>query len=75
MILTLSPILKLTITAPPKVFNALYHRAKSLINWRTRLPKFYDWGGGSVPIQWSYGWQTGKNDDLICVKPRVKGES
>jgi len=36
-----------------------------------RLPKFYKWGGGGVPFFWCLGWETGKDNDLICVKPYI----
>jgi len=39
---------------------------------RPNLPRFYDWGGGGLPILWSFGWETGKDNDLICVKPKVE---
>ena len=39
-----------------------------------KLPRFYDWGGGGVPYSWSFGWLTGKDNDLVCVLPRVKTE-
>jgi len=34
-------------------------------------PKFYRWGGGGVKYTWSYGWLTGIDNDLICVKRGV----
>lgn len=48
-----------------RVVFALYHKVK------TRLPKFYDWGGGGVPVWWTFGWETGRDNDLICVKYKV----
>ncbi|MFC2060299.1 hypothetical protein ACFLTZ_04305 [Chloroflexota bacterium] len=40
-----------------------------------RLPKFYDWGGGGLPIDWSFGYLTGEDNDLVCVKQvRTKRE-
>lgn len=36
-----------------------------------RLPKFYRWGGGGVKHTWSFGWLTGRDDDLICVKSKI----
>ena len=36
-----------------------------------KLPRFYRWGGGGVPYFWSFGWWTGKDDDLLCVKLKV----
>lgn len=38
------------------------------------LPRFYRWGGGILPHTWSFGWVTGKDDDLVCVKPSVEIE-
>ena len=38
---------------------------------RRILPKFYHWGGGGLPIMWSFGWETGRDNDLICVQPKV----
>jgi|24BtaG_2_1085350.scaffolds.fasta_scaffold33864_1 hypothetical protein len=35
------------------------------------IPKFYRWGGGGVPSSWSLGWETGKDNDLICASPHV----
>ena len=37
-----------------------------------KSPKFYDWGGGGLPYTWSFGWLTGKDNDLVCVLPEVK---
>ena len=39
---------------------------------RNSRPKFYRWGGGGVPFSWSFGWETGVDDDLVCVKPNVQ---
>jgi len=36
------------------------------------LPKFYRWRGGSLPFCWSFGWETGKDNDLVCIKPHVR---
>ena len=33
------------------------------------LAKFYRWGNKNP--HWSFGWKTGKDNDLICVKPNV----
>lgn len=41
------------------------------MNRTIKLPKFYEWGGGCVPVSWSFGWLTGKDDDLICVLPSI----
>lgn len=38
---------------------------------QTGLPRFYKWGGGGVPYLWCFGWQTSKDSDLICVKPKI----
>jgi hypothetical protein len=35
------------------------------------LPRLYKWDGGPLPSQWSFGWETGEDNDLICVKPCV----
>lgn len=39
-----------------------------------KLPKFYRWGGGPIPYYWSFGWLTGKHNDLVCVKPHIQTE-
>lgn len=31
------------------------------------IPRFYDWGEQA----WSFGWETGKDNDLVCVKPNL----
>jgi len=36
-----------------------------------KFPKFYRWGGGGIPFKWSFGWLTGRDNDLVCVKPRI----
>jgi len=36
------------------------------------LPKLYEWGGGGLPRAWSFGWETGKDGDLICVRAKVE---
>ncbi|MCJ7656085.1 MAG: hypothetical protein MUO97_12455 [Dehalococcoidia bacterium] len=36
------------------------------------MPKFYKWDGGSLSSQWSLGWQTGEDNDLIAIRRRVK---
>ena len=41
---------------------------------RLNFPKFYRWGGGSVRSDWSFGWSTGKNNDLISIKPNINVE-
>ena len=38
------------------------------------LPKFYRWGGGGVEYTWSFGWLTGKDSDLVCIKEDVQTE-
>jgi len=35
------------------------------------LPRYYKWGGGSSQTHWSFGWETGKDGDLICIKPNI----
>jgi len=35
-------------------------------------PKFYRWGGGGVAYSWSLGWLTGKDGDLVCVRPNLR---
>ena len=39
------------------------------------MPRFYRWGGGGVPYTWSFGWWTGKDDDLLCVKSRTSNDT
>jgi len=34
------------------------------------LPKFYRWDG-FITSPWSFGWETGKDNDLVCVKPNI----
>lgn len=34
------------------------------------LPKFYRWEAGRNS-DWSFGWLTGKDNDLICIKPHI----
>jgi len=36
-----------------------------------KIPRFYRWGGGGVLTTWSFGWWTGKDGDLLCVKSRA----
>lgn len=36
-----------------------------------KLPHFFRWGGGGVPFSWSFGWLTGKDKDLVCVRPSL----
>ena len=36
-----------------------------------KLPKFYRWGGGPCPYSWSFGWLTGRDKDLVCVRPNL----
>jgi hypothetical protein len=33
------------------------------------FPTLFRWVGGIVPDAWSFGWLTGEDNDLICVKP------
>ncbi|MBA7648698.1 hypothetical protein ES703_56486 [subsurface metagenome] len=37
-----------------------------------RLPRFYYFGGGVVPLSWAFGWETGRDSDLICIRPNVQ---
>lgn len=37
-----------------------------------KLPRFYYFGGGTVSVSWAFGWETGRDNDLICVKPNVQ---
>ena len=39
---------------------------------KAQYPGWFQWGGGGVPYRWSFGWWSGRDGDLICVKPRVK---
>lgn len=35
-----------------------------------KFPRFYKWSGGHrIPDAWSFGFITGKDHDLICIKP------
>ncbi len=36
-----------------------------------KLPHFFRWGSNSDV---SFGWQTGQNNDLICLRPRISIE-
>lgn len=36
------------------------------------MPKFYKWDGGPLPSRWSFGWRTGKDNDLACIRRRVE---
>lgn len=40
-----------------------------------KIPRFYSWGGGGVPTTWSFGWWTGKDDDLMCVKSKTSTDT
>lgn len=40
-----------------------------------KLPGFYRWGGHPVPSSWSFGWLTGRDGDLVCVKAHIVEES
>ena len=46
-------------------------KAKHPFN-KTQPPRFYRWGGCGVPYTWSFGWLTGRDKDLVCVKPFVQ---
>ena len=36
------------------------------------LPRFYRWDGGHIIADaWSFGYMTGQDNDLICVKPNI----
>ncbi len=36
------------------------------------LPKLYRWDGGKIiPDAWSFGYMTGRDHDLICIKPNI----
>ena len=37
-------------------------------------PKFYDWNGHPTEkdVVWTFGWLTGRDNDLICIKPNMK---
>ena len=39
---------------------------------KMKMPRFYRWGGGGVKYSWSFGWLTGQDDDLICVRPSIE---
>ena len=39
-----------------------------------KFPKFYRWGCKDLPSYWSFGWETGKDNNLICVKPNILSE-
>jgi len=36
----------------------------------TRLPRFYCWPGPPCD-RWSFGWLTGRDNDLVCVRQEV----
>ena len=39
---------------------------------KTELPNLYQWDGGQIiPDAWSFGYVTGQDHDLICVKPNL----
>lgn len=40
-----------------------------------KIPRFYSWGGGGVPTTWSSGWWAGKDNDLLCVKPKTSTDT
>lgn len=31
-----------------------------------KIPRFYRWNNN-----WSFGWETGEDNDLICIKPDI----
>ena len=36
-----------------------------------KMPKLYKWDGGIIPDAYSFGFLTGRDHDLICVKPNL----
>jgi hypothetical protein len=36
-----------------------------------RLPRFHRWDCGRFQPDWSFGWKTGKDKDLICLKSHI----
>ena len=50
--------------------NRLYSIGNYILD-TDKLLHFYRWGGGGVPFKWSFGWLTGKDNDLVCVKPQI----
>jgi hypothetical protein len=39
---------------------------------KIRWPRLYCWDGGRIiPDAWSFGYLTGPDNDLICVKPNL----
>lgn len=38
-----------------------------------KFPKLYKFDGGvGIPDAWVFGWLTGKDNDLVCIKPNLK---
>ena len=38
---------------------------------KTIIPHFYCWDGGVLPNKWSFGYLTGSDNDLICLKSSI----
>lgn len=38
------------------------------------MPRFFKWRGGSISDSWSFGYLTGKDQDLICIKSDTRDE-
>lgn len=38
---------------------------------KRKKPAFYKWSGGSLRNKWSFGYLTGSDHDLICIKPNI----
>ena len=38
---------------------------------KASLPRFYHFGGGPIRKVWAFGWLTGGDSDLVCVKPNI----
>ena len=36
------------------------------------IPKFYHWENRDGSSVWAFGWETGRDNDLICVKRNVQ---
>ena len=36
------------------------------------MPTLFKWGGNSIPDSWAFGYLTGKDHDLICVRSNIK---
>lgn len=39
-----------------------------------KWPKYYKWPGDRIfpKDDWSFGWLTGPDRDLVCIKPNIK---